>query len=101
MEKYISGSHINAYIDVLTNQVFSILPFFEENGNCETLSNKIDNINLKFIGFFKMIDCDSNVYIEILSLMKTLQCSKSHIEIRRCVLKICSLLSSLKVVDGI
>ena len=40
----ISIDDTNSYIDMLINQCFSILPLYEENGNCKMLTQKIDNL---------------------------------------------------------
>ena len=98
MENNISIQDSNSYIDMLINQTFSILPLYEENGKCSILNHKIDNMLHRTNGFFKMNDFDSNITIDILSFIKELRGSDKHEEIRCCVLKICSLLSQLKVV---
>ena len=95
----ISISDTNSYIDMLINQCFSILPLYEENGNCKMLIQKIDNLLHRLSGFFKMNTFDSNITIDILSFVNELKDSDSHDEVRCCVLKICSLLSRLKVVN--
>ena len=99
MENNISIQDNNSYIDMLINQTFSILPLYEENGQCQILSQKIDNLFHRLSGFFKMKDFDSNTTIDILSFINELKDSDIHEEVRCCVLKACSLLSRLKVVD--
>ena len=89
----------NSYIDKLINQCFSILPLYEENSNCKILSQKVDNILYKLNGFFNMNNFDTVVIADILSYTNNLKSFKSHREVRCCVLKVCSLLASLKVVD--
>ena len=89
----------NSYIDKLINQCFSILPLYEENDNCQILSQKVDNIIYKLNGFFNMNNFDTVVITDILSYTNNLKSFKSHKEVRCCVLKVCSLLASLKVVD--
>ena len=98
MENNISIQDNNSYIDMLINQTFSILPLYEENGHCLILSQKIDNLLHRLSGFFKMNDFDSNTTIDILSFINELKDSDNHEEVRCCVLKVCSLLSRLKVV---
>lgn len=98
MENNISIQDNNSYIDMLINQTFSILPLYEENCQCTILSQKIDNLLHRLSGFFKMNDFDSNTTIDILSFINELKDSDSHEEVRCCVLKVCSLLSRLKVV---
>ena len=98
MENNISIQDNNSYIDMLINQTFSILPLYEENGQCQILSQKIDNLFHRLSGFFKMKDFDSNTTIDILSFINELKDSDIHEEVRCCVLKVCSLLSRLKVV---
>ena len=89
----------NSYIDMLINQCFSILPLYEENGNCKMITQKIDNLLHRLNGFFKMNAFNSNITIDILSFVNELKESDNHEEVRCCVLKICSLLSRLKVVN--
>ena len=95
----ISIDNTNSYIDMLINQCFSILPLYEENGNCKMLTQKIDNLLHRLNGFFKMNAFNSNITIDILSFVNELKESDKHEEVRCCVLKICSLLSRLKVVN--
>lgn len=95
----ISIEDTNSYIDMLINQCFSILPLYEENGNCKMLTQKIDNLLHRLNGFFKINTFDSNITIDILSFVNELKDTDSHEEVRCCVLKICSLLSRLKVVN--
>lgn len=99
MENNISIQDNNSYIDMLINQTFSVLPLYEENGQCLILSQKIENIFYRLSGFFKMNDFNPIVTIDILSFANELKDSDNHEDIRRCVLKICSLLSRLKVVN--
>lgn len=98
MENNISIQDNNSYIDKLINQTFSILPLYEEYGQCLILSRKIDNLTHRLSGFFKMNDFDVNITIDILSFINELKDSDDHDKIRCCVLKACSLLSRLKVV---
>uniref|UniRef100_UPI004056F267 hypothetical protein n=1 Tax=Agathobacter sp. TaxID=2021311 RepID=UPI004056F267 len=99
MENNISIKDNNSYINMLINQTFSILPLYEENGKCELLTQKINNVYHRLNGFFKMNSFGSDITIDILSFVNKLKDSDSHKEIRFCVLKVCSLLSCLKVVD--
>lgn len=89
---------INSYIDLLIDQCFSILPLYEENGHSKLLVQKINNILHRLIGFFKIYNCDSNVTIDILSLVNTLKDINTHDEVRSCVLRVFSLLSCIKAV---
>lgn len=90
---------IDSYIDSLVNQAFSILPIFEKSGNSDFLSRKIDNLCMRMQGFFELNNFDHSIAIEILSFTNSLKMLHKHSEIRKCVLKICSMLSSLKVVN--
>ena len=99
MENSISIKNNNSYINMLINQTFSILPLYEENGQCQILSQKIDNLFHRLNGFFKMNEFDSNTTLDILSFINELKDSDNHEEVRCCVLKVCSLLSRLKVVS--
>ena len=98
MQNYFSINIDNSYIDRLINQTFSILPIYEEHGNCEYYENKVNNLFYKMNGFFKLKSFHSDTTTDILSLLNTLKFSNNHKEVRSCVLKICSLLTKLK--DG-
>lgn len=98
MSKYFTDKDNNSYIDMLINQCYSILPLYEENGRSQILVKKIDNVFNRLNGFFKMNSFNPNVTIDILSFATELKESDSHKDVRRCVLKICALLSRLKVV---
>lgn len=89
---------VNPYIDKLIDQVFSLLPLFEEN-KCDFYKQRAKILNHKINGFLSLYNYDSIITLEILSLLKEIECVKTHYEIRYCVLKICSLLSSIKVVN--
>ena len=97
-ENNFSLSNTNSYIGKLIDQCFSILPLYEENGSCQILSQKLDNLIFKLNGFFNMNNFDSNITTDILSYANNLKSFTNHVEVRCCVLKICSLLSRLKVV---
>lgn len=94
----LSHSSIYSYLDLLINQSFSILPLYEEHGICESFINKVDNIIYRMQGFFAINDFDSDITTDILSYANSLKTLYKHNQIRRCVLKICSLLSKLKAV---
>ena len=94
----ISVAHLNAYIDVLINRCFSILPLFEENGQCDLLQKNVNNLLYHVDGFFLLNNYNSNITIEIISYINELKYSSEHHQVRSCVLKACSLLSKLKVV---
>ena len=47
MDTFANENEINQYIDYLTDQVFSILPVFEETGYSESLQKKICNMSAK------------------------------------------------------
>ena len=94
-----SINDINSYIDILTNQSFSILPLYEENGINKVLIQKINSLNYKLNAFFKANRFDPNITIEILSFANELSNIDNHDEMRYFVLRICSLLSRLKVVE--
>ena len=101
METFSNPKEINQYIDYLTDQVFSILPVFEETGYSESLQRKICNMGAKLDGFFRLYNFTSPCTMDILSLMAELEVTNEHKRIRSCVLKTCSLLSQLKVVDEV
>lgn len=94
----LSYSSIDSYLDLLINQTFSILPLYEEHGVCQPLLNKTDNLIYRMQGFFAINDFDSDITTNILSYANSLKTLYKHNQIRRCVLKICSLLSKLKAV---
>ena len=97
-ENNFSLSNTKSYIDKLIDQCFSMLPLYEENGSCQILFQKLDNLIFKLNGFFNMNNFDSNITTDILSYANNLKSFNNHVEVRCCVLKICSLLSRLKVV---
>lgn len=101
MDTFANANEINQYIDYLTDQVFSILPVFEETGYSESLQKKICNMSAKLDGFFRLYHFTSPYAMDILSLMAELEVVREHKRIRSCVLKTCSLLSQLKVVDEV
>lgn len=88
----------NLYIDRLINQCFSILPLFEENGMDNNLQKKIDNIFHRCKGFFHMNQYESETILNILSILYSLKSMEVHGDIRHNVLKVCNLLSEMKVV---
>lgn len=94
----LSYSSTDFYLDLLINQSFSILPLYEEHGVCEPLMNKVDNLLYRMQGFFALNNFDSGITTDILSYVNSLKSLNGHSKIRRCVLKICSLLSQLKAV---
>lgn len=98
MENIFSIKENNAYIDVLINQTFSILPLYEEDKNSKFLSQKITNLTYRLNGFFKINDFDTNITIDILALVNELGTFENHAKVRNCVLRVCSLLSRLRVV---
>lgn len=87
----------NSYIESLINQIFCILPMFEEKGYTDDLHSKIKNMYYKIEGFLKLYDYDPIVTIDILSLLTELYHADSHQQLRFCVLRICNLLSCIKV----
>lgn len=87
------------YIDKLTNNAFSILPIFEEEGFSENLVARLKNLKIKMDGFLLWYECKAGVRVEIMSLLTKIDKDLSHQELRYCVLRICSLLSSLKSGD--
>ncbi len=90
----------NSYIELLINHTFSILPTYEEHGKCELIVQKIENLIHRLKGFFSMNDFPLEITMDILSFMNALKDLDEHKAIRCCVLKTCSLLSQLKVVDN-
>ena len=90
----------NAYIDSLINPTFSIFPIYEESGYTDNLANKIFNLSVKLDGFFHFFAFDKIIMLDILSLVNELQNTKEYKKVRSCVLKICSLLGQMKVVDA-
>lgn len=94
----LSCSSTDSYLNLLINQSFSILPLYEELGACDALINKVDNLICRMQGFFTINQFDSGITTDILSYANSLRTMRGHHQIRKCVLKICSLLSRLKVV---
>lgn len=93
----LSKEKTNSYIDKLTNKIFSILPIYEEDGLSDSLMSRLDNIIMTFDGFSSLINCSDELTIDVMSLLLKIKKAKSHSEVRTCVLRVCSKLSSLKV----
>lgn len=92
----LSPNETNSYINHLINQVYSILPLYEEGEEKDILALKIHSISLKIDGFFEQKSFNNILCVDILSLIAKLERLESHDEVRTCVLKICNLLSDLK-----
>lgn len=95
----LTNYRINSYISSLTNKIFSILPLYEEEGLTESLMNRLDNVIMKVDGFLSLIDCEDEIVFDIMSYLTKIKKAKNHAEVRTCVLKVCSTLSSMKVGD--
>lgn len=84
------------YIDYLIGKVFSLLYMFEENSNNDnfiiTQQSLIQIIN----GNTSLIKYNDVKVVDILSRLETLENIKTHNEYRRCILKVCKLLTELK-----
>lgn len=61
MDTFANANEINQYIDYLTDQVFSILPVFEETGYSESLQKK----NLQY-------ECKIRWFLSSLSFYKSI-----------------------------
>lgn len=94
------------YLDFLINKVFALLPMFEESYVSEEKKkshniyqrNLIQTIN----GNTELIKYDSYIVVDILSHLQSLLDIAEHDDYKRHVLKVCNLLSKLKmeVVDN-
>lgn len=93
----VTPDNVNDYLNMLINQVFGILPMFEDNGMSDKLKSRITNVICKTNGFFLMMNFNSRDSLQILSLLHELENAEEHKKVRTCVLRICSLLGKLKV----
>ena len=100
----IPDENVNAFIDKLINQTFSLLPLYEEKGDDEILTKQFEekqaNIIARLNGFLQYMIVDSNIRLEILVHAENLNQSKDHSDYRKHILKICNLLSHLKAKAG-
>jgi hypothetical protein len=101
--KRLSSSNINQYISDIIGRVYSILPLYETHGKTIILDNKIDGLYRNIDGFLcvynQIYHSESHISLDIISYISELRFANKHKEVRLCVLKICSLLDSLKVGD--
>ena len=89
------------YLDFLINKVFALLPMFEESDSSEEKKksyniyqrNLIQTIN----GNTELIKYDSYIVVDILSHLQSLLYITDHDDYKRHVLKVCNLLSKLKM----
>lgn len=90
-------SHKDEYIDVLINQVFSLLPTVEKYGfNNDEFVIKQKNLCDKIKGFISISNYDTVTSFDILSYTATLSSIQNHKIYRSRIFRICNLLSSLK-----
>ena len=107
VEKYenITQENLNDYLSLLINQVYSLLPMYEDTFLKEELDEELfesrrDNIVDKVVGFFNLYQLDTLKVLDILSYLSVLKNINNHKEFRRIILKSVNLLSSLKVGDS-
>lgn len=89
------------YLDFLINKVFALLPMFEESNASEEKKkshniyqrNLIQTIN----GNTELINYNSYIVVDILSHLQSLFDITDHDDYKRHILKVCNLLSKLKM----
>lgn len=87
----------DCYIDVLINQVFSLLPTVEKYGfNNKEFIVKQKNLCDKIKGFISYGNFDTIATFDIISYVESLAIITDHKTYRSRIFRICSLLSSLK-----
>lgn len=96
----ISNKLVSDYLSYLINKVFLLLPMFEKLDYSEPTMENL-NIYLKTLiqticGHANLIKYDSYLIVDILSHLESLLTITEHDDYRRCVLKICHLLTELK-----
>ncbi len=98
-----TNKEYNICIDSIINHVFSILPLYEEHGMTEELCYKINFTATQIHTLFKICKNknvhSSSYYLEVVSHLQMIKEAKNHADVRKSVLKICSLLSEMKVGD--
>lgn len=99
-----TNKEYNLCIDSIINHVFSILPLYEEQGMTEELRYKINFTSTQIHTLFNICKNknvhSSSYYLELISYLEMLKIAEDHANMRKSVLKICSLLSEMKVGEG-
>lgn len=91
---------LNLYIDGIISHMFSILPTYEETGMTDDLKYRIKYVQGQIKALLDSYDDFSALMsLELLSYISILSNIESHIELKKVVLKSCSLLEKLKVGD--
>ena len=94
---------INKYIDKIISQTFALLPLFEEKeGNIELTDVFIEKQNSlisKLHGFLSYMKLNHEQVLDIFTHAENLKTCNDHRLYRKHILRMCNLLSSLKVGD--
>lgn len=94
---------VNEYIDKIISQTFALLPLFEEklknDSFIETFKEKQESLISKLHGFLSYMVIDNMYVMDILTHAENLKACNDHSQYRKHILRMCSLLSSLKVGD--
>lgn len=90
---------LNRYVMSLVNKVYSILPTYEEQGLDEQLTEKVRGLLRNIGGFLCVCEYDTIVCLDIISYLQELEFANTHKDVKACVLKVCNLLSGLRVGD--
>lgn len=91
----------NLCVDSVINHVFALLPLYEDNGMTDELRYKINFASTQIHTLFNICKNKSvhatAYYLDLISHLEMLKIAENHSDMRKSVLKICALLSELKV----
>lgn len=94
---------IGKYIDKIISQTFALLPLYEEmvqNSSAkEAFAEKQESLISKLHGFLSYLAIDHESVLEILTHAENLKTCDDHRLYRKHILRMCNLLSTLKVGD--
>lgn len=91
----------NLCIESIIDHVFALLPLYEKYGMTDELRYRINFTSTQIHTLFNICK-NKNVhstayYLELISHLEMLKVADNHSDMRKSVLKICALLSELKV----
>jgi hypothetical protein len=89
------------YLDGLINKVYALLPQYEESIQVNKSNNVFNTYQKSLIqtinGNMNLINYDNSIILDILSHLECLNTASCHDDYKRHVLKICNLLTKLKL----
>lgn len=94
---------VNEYLDRMVSQTFALLPLFEEKlkdaSIKETFTEKQESLISKLHGLMSFMTFEQITVLDILTHAENLKTCEDHGQYRKHILRMCNLLSSLKVGD--